>query len=293
MSDKRIFKQVVNAWMYQTPDLEKIARSMVKIGADGIEPALGAFPKITAEDCLKMDVAGMMERYGLSIPCCTISNASMGLDFSHSDSKIRDAAVDHTNRCVEAVAHMGCDRVLITPSCVAMPPTYHISREEDWKRAVESIRRCGEYAAKYNVMLLLEPINHFCVGLVHTVGQACQMIEEIGLDNIHVNPDTFHMLMEEETGMERALHSGGRHVKVLHLGDNTRRAPGFGTMDWRSIIGALCDIGFDGPLSHEPVFTGYDGARMATDPSYVEQFDEELRRGIAYLDAIMENLSDG
>jgi D-psicose/D-tagatose/L-ribulose 3-epimerase len=72
------------------------------------------------------------------------------------------------------------------------------------------------------------------------------------------------------------------------VADNTREAPGLGTMPWRDIIRALHDIDYEGGISLEPLPGGaspYD-ARGGTIPA--EKLDGGLRIGLEHLRRMQE-----
>ena len=49
--------------------------------------------------------------------------------------------------------------------------------------------------------------------------------------------DTFHMQIEEGDGIPNAIRRAGNYwLQHLHAADNTREAPGMGTMPWREIL---------------------------------------------------------
>lgn len=288
MGNKPLLKQIVHAWIYQSIEFEKMLEHLKKIGADGVD--LTVF-----EPNLKMlmetDVKALMKSYGLGIYCSTFGNRDPDADFSHPDVSKQEKALDFNKRCLEAAANVGCDRVLISGCIVtAGPITFHTTREEDWARAVQGIRKVAEAAQQYNIMCLVEPVNRYMSKIVHTVDEALQVCREVDMPNVHVVPDTYHMNIEEDTGIERALRRAGKDLKVLHIGDNTRRAPGHGTLDWRSIIGTLYDMGFDGPLSYETVYTKYYYSQVDKNPEDFAYFENELAQGIKYLKNIMENM---
>jgi D-psicose/D-tagatose/L-ribulose 3-epimerase len=292
MYEKTVFKQIIHTWMFSKHDLKRIMEIISRIGADGLDLTIDSGIVCPgSEDYLKMPIKSMLNDYGLMIPAITAGYVFEDLDHCHVDQKKRDNAINFTKRCIDVAIHVGCDRILVSPSFVSEKHIYHTNRLEDWKRAVDSLRQAGEYAQSMNVMLLIEPINRYRVSLVRNIAEAMQMIEDIDLPNIHIVPDTFHMQMEEEEGIPRALIHGGEHIKCLHVGDNTRRCPGFGTFDWRSIIGALYDIGFDGPLSYEPVSNDYSGNKVFTNEEYLDYFEGQLSSGINYLRSIMSNLN--
>lgn len=284
-------QQIVHAWMYGKRPYTQVFESISRAGASGVDLTVhtGAAAPSSAE-ILKEDLQALAGNFGLTIPAVTAGYVSPDLDLSNPDPKLRQVAIDFSKGAIDVTAHVGADRMLVSPSWVSETHTYYRSYEEDWKQAVESVRICGEYASQCGVMLLIEPINRYRTGLVRTVAEGLRMVELVALENVHLVPDTFHMNMEEELGIPRALLACGKHVKCLHIGDTTRRCPGFGMMDWRSIIGALQDIGFDGPLSYEPVSNDYSTARVSADDEAMLYFENQLKHGIAYLNNIMEAL---
>lgn len=90
--------------------------------------------------------------------------------------------------------------------------------------------------------------------------------------------------IEEGDGIPNAIRRAGRHwLQHMHAADNTREAPGLGTMPWREILRALDDIDYEGGLSLEPLPKGaspYD-ARGGYIPA--DKLDAELRTGLSHL----------
>lgn len=282
----KMLQQVVHGWMFGAMPMEKIAETLRRIGADGMDLSI---LEGQTESMLKTDVKGILANEGLTIPVATAQYVAM--DLSHCDEAKRQAAIDHTKRCIDVTAAAGCDRMLVAPSAViSRPQTYFTTRQEDFARSADSIRQAAEYAKACGVMLLIEPINRYRVSLIRTVGEGLELVEAVGMPNVHLVPDVWHMHMEEDEGVCAGILQAGTHLKCLHIGDNTRKAPGHGYMDWRAILQALYQIGFDGPLSYEPVFLGYNGGLVGKDEAYTELFAEHLRVGISYLHGIMEAL---
>jgi sugar phosphate isomerase/epimerase len=81
--------------------------------------------------------------------------------------------------------------------------------------------------------------------------------------------DFFHMHIEE-TSTPEALRRAGRHVRHLHLADNTRMEPGTGDIDFVAGFRALLDIGFSGYMAFECGISGTDK-------------DASLRKSLAYV----------
>jgi D-psicose/D-tagatose/L-ribulose 3-epimerase len=271
----------VNTWIFGDAELKEIAERVSALGYDGIE-LVGepkAYPAKETSDLIKSS--------GLKV--CSICGMFPGPDkndlraLCHPDAKERQSGVDYIKSCVDLASGVGAGSVLIVPGLVGQPG-YFKSKEEDRKRAVESIAKAGEYAKNNRMPLTIEPINRYEVGLVNSIDDALKMAKEIGNPFVRIMGDTFHMQIEEGDGIPNAIRrAGGDWLKHMHAADNTREAPGMGTMNWREILRALHDIGYQGGVSLEPLPKGaspYD-ARNGKIPK--KQLDDGLKYGLEHL----------
>ena len=67
---------------------------------------------------------------------------------------------------------------------------------EQYEMAVDAVRRYARYGLDRNVSLVVEPVNRYETNYINTIGQAMQFIDDVGLDNLGVLADTFHMNIE-------------------------------------------------------------------------------------------------
>ncbi len=271
----------VNSWIFGAVTLKEIVERVSGIGYQGIE--LVGEPE--EYDLKKVNL--LVRDFGLRV--CSICGMHPGprkkdlRALCHSDLKERKGAVDYVKRCVDMAKTLGARSVLILPSLVGRP-AFFASKKDDIKQATESLTKAGLYAEKIKVILTIEPINRYEVGLVNSLSEAINMAKEINNNWVRVMGDTFHMQIEEPDGIPNAIRrAGGYWLKHLHVADNTRQAPGKGTMDWKEIIKALYDIDYQGVISLEPMPKGaspYD-ARKGNIPK--EKLDEELRFALEHL----------
>ena len=106
-------------------------------------------------------------------------------------------------------------------------------------------------AADHGVHFCLEVLNRFEGYLLNTCAEAVQFVDQVGLPNVHVMLDTFHMNIEEDD-MADAIRLAGKRLGHFHTGECNRRVPGKGRMPWREIGQALREIGYDGNVCMEP-----------------------------------------
>lgn len=129
--------------------------------------------------------------------------------------------------------------------------TKPIDKAGDWERSVNNVRAVGKMAADHGVHFCLEVLNRFEGYLLNTCAEAVQFVDQVGLPNVHVMLDTFHMNIEEDD-MADAIRLAGKRLGHFHTGECNRRVPGKGRMPWREIGSALREIGYDGNVCMEP-----------------------------------------
>ena len=138
----------------------------------------------------------------------------------------------------------------------ALPPwTKPRSDEETFEILVKALTELGEHGSEVGASVLLEPLNRYEDFQVNTLADALRLVEAVGMKNVGIMPDTFHMGIEE-TDIPAALRAVGPHILHIQVADNTRLEPGHGSYDWPSTLAALDDIGYDGWLAMECGLSG-------------------------------------
>ncbi|MDQ1734566.1 MAG: D-psicose/D-tagatose/L-ribulose 3-epimerase [Pseudonocardiales bacterium] len=168
-------------------------------------------------------------------------------DVSHEDAGMRSAARDYLMHCVEFAHEVGSPLVsgpmyATTGQARLLEP---VERQAQWDRAVQGLRQVGEAAAAAEVTLAVEPLNRFETDLVNTVEQGVRLCEDIGLANVGLMLDTFHMNIEEKS-LPRAIVAAGTHIVNFQVSENDRGTPGTGHTPWAEVIAALRAVGYPG-----------------------------------------------
>ena len=270
----------VNTWILGHTPLAAAVSRAAALGFDGIELLVDEPAEYKPDE-----VKRLVRDAGIEIFTICTNFSSPDRILSHPDSEVRKSALDYVMGCVNLATSVGARSVLIVPSQVAAT-TPITTREEDFQRAVKPMREAAEYAGERQILLTIEPINRFEAGLVHSLAEAIELAELVHHDNCRVMGDTFHMQMEEGDGIPNAIRRAGHYwLQHLHASDNTREAPGMGTMPWPEILRALHDIDFEGYISLEPLPRGFS----PTDDGFpIQRHDTELRRGLSYLREVQE-----
>ncbi len=129
--------------------------------------------------------------------------------------------------------------------------TRPIDKPGDWARSVANVRKVGKIAEECGVRYCLEVLNRFEGYLLNTAEEAKKFTEEVGLSSVMIMLDTFHMNIEEDN-MADAIRLAGNRLGHFHVGENNRRVPGKGGLNWAAVGSALREIGYTGAVIMEP-----------------------------------------
>jgi sugar phosphate isomerase/epimerase len=75
-------------------------------------------------------------------------------------------------------------------------------------------------------------------------------MERLAIPGLKLMPDVFHMNIEDAS-IEGNLQKYIAHIAYVHFADSNRLAPGWGHLDFGSIVDALHDVGYTGWTSVE------------------------------------------
>lgn len=174
-------------------------------------------------------------------------------DMGSKDPEIRRNALEWYKRLFAVMekldAHVVCGALY---SHWPIDYSKGVNKEEDWKRSVEGMRTLAPLAAEYNIDLTMEVLNRFENHILNTAEEGLQFVKEVGMDNVWVHLDTFHMNIEEDS-IPQAIRTAGKYLGHFHVGECNRKVQGKGSrMPWKDIADALNEIGYDRRIVMEP-----------------------------------------
>lgn len=247
----------VSNWIYGDESLETTCARLQRFGYDGIEL------KGEPQSYEPSEVTRLCNAYGLQV----LSLAGIypwptqDRDLANPDPRVRRKAVAYLNSCVDFAAEVGSPVVIVVPSAVAKTaPVGTFDSEEawmaavgdEWKYAVESVREAALRAQARDIRLAVEPINRYETFLLNTCDQALRFIQEVDNEAVGLHLDTFHMNIEE-ADLGDAFRRGDKKLLNVHIADSNRQGVGHGHTDFRAMMRALVDIGYQGSLALEPL----------------------------------------
>jgi len=167
-----------------------------------------------------------------------------------------------------------------------------IDKERDWATAVKNVREVAKVAGDLGIDYLIECLNRFEGYLTNTAEEGAQFCREVGLPNVRLLLDTFHMNIEEDS-FTQAILTAGRLLGRLHVGEANRKVPGQGRLPWAEIGQALKSIRYDGDVVMEPFVL--QGGQVGKDikiwrnlvaSAGVEEMNRDARGALAFLKSV-------
>jgi len=184
----------------------------------------------------------------------------------------REAALKGIKERLEWANRLGAVGVITVPvfgeaTVPDLSPLFKDKFELEWKLAVEEYRILGKHARDVGSIVIVEPLNRYETHFLKTLSQAASLCEEVGLDEVRIMADYFHMSIEEaDIGLSLKNHLD--KIAHVHLADSNRLTPGRGHTDFSSLR-VLREGGYKNYLTLECGIPG--------DP------EEELRRTLSFL----------
>lgn len=189
-----------------------------------------------------------IEETGLEV--ITTTCAPGDAHFTSPHPQVRKAGLAWVKRMIDLTEELGgklVSGVIYTGSgyLTGVRPT-----EQEYEWSAEGMRAAAEYALPKGITLAMEPVKRFESHLINRVEQGLAHIERIGMPNVKLHLDTFHMNIEEADPLA-AIRLAGDKAAYYHFVDTNRGAPGMGHYDWEAVYQTIKDTGFDGPATIE------------------------------------------
>ncbi|MEI6101150.1 MAG: sugar phosphate isomerase/epimerase family protein [Eubacteriales bacterium] len=263
---------------------QALIEKVMDMGFDGVE-----IPVFAGMD---MDEAKRLGEYlqQKKIPCTTLSviNPSLGNSVS-PDKKLRESMVKLVKDHIDYSVAIGSE-LLMGPLTQGLG---YFSGErmtkQEWQWSVDACREYGEYAAKKDLRIAIEPLNRFEQFILNTAEDAVKYVKDVGLKNVGLIMDTMHMNIEElnvAAAMEYALP----YVIHIHISENNRGIPGTGHACGKDVFDVIKKANYSGWLTIEAF---NEGAPSMQGPlhlwrAFADSDDALARQGLAYIRSMIK-----
>jgi len=216
-----------------------VIRQIKKWGFDGVELPVSAVNEKEYEKFNKL-----CKELQLGVATNAALDGNECNSFSDDKNK-RDKAIDELKEAVDKTIALG-GNILAGPLYQIVGSfSGQVPSEKEWIRAVEVIRKVGEYASKVKIKIALEPLNRFESYLFNTLSDGYKFVKDVGLDNIGLLADTYHSNIEEKNVSESWKKVINR-IYHVHISENDRGIPGTGHAIPKEIFKILTIEGYDG-----------------------------------------------
>lgn len=168
-----------------------------------------------------------------------------------SDAAVRKAGLDFSRRLIDVCNEAGARLFGGMIYCGWGYLTGKARTDQEWNWAVDGYREIASYAKQTSdVILAIEPVNRFESHFINTAADAVKFIQAVGLPNVRVHLDTFHMIREEDDFV-KAVETAGSLLGYVHACENQRGIPGTGLVPWVPFFQTLRKVGYDGCITIE------------------------------------------
>lgn len=225
-------------------DLPAACRKARELGFDAIE----LFPP--GPDAVNpAELRALLDDNGLSLAAVGTGAGWVKhkLSFTSPEEGVRDKALDFVKKLIEFAGPFGAPVIIGSMQGKADGA---VTRPVALRYLGHALFKLDQHAADYGTGVLYEPLNRYETNLVNTLADGASLIGGLGVENVRLLADLFHMNIEEAS-IADSLRVAGKYVGHVHFADSNRRAAGMGHTDFAAAVAALKEIAYAGYLSAE------------------------------------------
>jgi len=168
-----------------------------------------------------------------------------GLSFTSDDPLIRFKAI---NRITDQIALAGKLNAVVIIGLIRGSVPKDSDSTEIEKLFIEAMKECA--SVDHNVKLAIEPINRYETNLLNTIEDSLAFLDKVGMSNVGLLLDTFHMNIEEPN-IRESIIAAKEKIFHFHVADSNRWYAGAGHIDFYEIINNLKEVNYNGYVSAE------------------------------------------
>jgi len=239
-------KKGVNAWIYPSNfKVEEILRFSSEIGYDGVELNLDE-KTLKMSKSLRKEIAEKAKSFNLELPSlCT--GLFWKYNLASPDEHLRRRGIELIKQGCEFASDIGASIFLVVPA-VASP---ELSYQKIWELSKRSIIEAAKSAEDHGIIIGIENVwNRF----LYSPLEFKRFIEEINHPNVKVYFDVGNVFI---LGFpEQWIKYLADLIVCIHVKDFSTSRMQFkplfeGDIQWRNVIEALRNIGYNGFLNVE------------------------------------------
>ncbi len=125
-----------------------------------------------------------------------------------------------------------------------------VTPEQGWAWATEVFRAAVRLAGERGVTICLEPLPAEDTNFINTAAEAIRFTRGLHSPNFKVILDV-RAMSAEAIPIPQIIRESRGDFAYVHANDANLKGPGFGDVDFRPIVAALREVGYDGTVSVE------------------------------------------
>src|SRR6266404_601749 len=210
----------------------------------------------------------------LGLPIVSLPVVAIGLiDFNEP---VREFHLERCKRFIDLARHWEAKNILLVLGEYIWQREV-IPAEAQWKWALETCRRLGDYADKKKIDIALE-LEPFRLSLLNSVDAMARFVDECAHPRVRANIDISHLVLSD-CGPAEVKKLKGKAIHV-HLSDCDGKVhgdlpPGRGVVKFAPYLQAIKELGMSGVVSIE--------LEYSPDPKRIVEWVEEAYQGTAKL----------
>lgn len=178
-----------------------------------------------------------------------------GRDFRGTEEE-QQTAMTYCKALIDQAVALGCPSVIgpvysVVGKADAVEPE---AQKKEWDLVVKNLKELANYAGQKGVRICVEPLNRFETDFLNTCDQGLKLLKAVGNKALKLHLDTFHMNIEEKTQAD-AIRRAGKNLAHFHACGTDRGTPGNDSLQWKPIVKALKEVGYDGDVVIESFTT--------------------------------------
>jgi D-psicose/D-tagatose/L-ribulose 3-epimerase len=208
------------------------------------------------------------------------------------DPEIRSNGTRALKRCVEIGNALGVKLLSGVTYAAWGYKTGKPRTQQEWDWSVKHMREVCRFAAEAGTLnVAVEVINRYVTHFLNVSSDGVRYCEDVGLPNIKVHLDSFHMMIEENSFEEAIRRCGNRYLGYFHACESHRGIPGTGMVPWRGMLRELAAINYQGPLVIEAYDPGFDriSVNSCTWRRFAATGEEFAERGLQFLRGLLQS----
>ena len=237
-------------------EIEYVAAEVRRAGYDAIELFIRDAAQYNASRLLH---AAKNEGLGYCAIATGMEYNLNGLCLISDDAEKRRKAVDALKAHLDLGAALDCP-VIVGIMRGNIPD---FSRYDEYEaRFTQALTELSGYAVQTGGSIVFESILRYINNYLNSAPETADYLRRIDLPRVKLHIDTHSMILEDKD-LAQSVRQCADILGYVHFSDSNRGYPGAGNIDFKSVLGALMDAGYQGYISTEckPYPTEFDCAQ--------------------------------